>query len=147
MTFFTNMVSRNDDKENVPLWCESPYSWGKKASLPAAGAALVLGIAHILAAVSQHVWEVAPLLWEATSEPLIHFSTVRPGERWISQQIQVSICNKHFTSHCTPCPPPRGGEGGVGGGGSCRCQSPLASLPCGSGVTQLNTVADLWCTI
>lgn len=53
MTFSTNMVSRNDDKENVPLWCESPHSWGKKASLPAAGAALVLGIAHILAAVSR----------------------------------------------------------------------------------------------
>lgn len=90
---------------------------------------------------SQHVCKVAPLLWEATSEPLIHFSTVRPGERWISQQIQVSICNKHFTSHCTHRAPPRGGEGGVGGGGSCRCQSPLAALPCGSGVTQLNTVA------
>lgn len=63
---------------------------------------------------SQHVCKVAPLLWEATSEPLIHFSTVRPGERWISQQIQVSICNKHFTSHCTPCPPQERGGGSRG---------------------------------
>lgn len=38
---------------------------------------------------SQHVCKVAPPLWEATSEPLIHFSTVRRGEKWISQQIQV----------------------------------------------------------
>lgn len=102
---------------------------------------------------SQHVCKVAPPLWEATSEPLIHFSTVRRGEKWISQQIQVSICNKHFTCHCTQCPP-RGRGGRKWGGwvflgvrGSLWCKSPLAALPCDSGVTQLNTVADLWCTI
>lgn len=36
---------------------------------------------------------------------LIHFSAVRLGKRLVSQQIQVSICSKHFTSHCTPSRP------------------------------------------
>lgn len=39
-------------------------------------------------------------------KPLIPFSTVRLSKRF-NQQIQDSMCCKHFTSHCTPSP--RGG--------------------------------------
>lgn len=57
-------------------------------------------------------------------EPLIHSSTVRPCKRLVSQQIQVSVGSKHFTSRCTPSPP-----GGPISTGLPRPLPPLAQHP------------------
>ncbi len=35
-------------------------------------------------------------------ESLIHLSLARLDRRLVCQQIQVSVCSKHFASHCTP---------------------------------------------
>lgn len=66
------------------------------------------------------------------SKPLIHFSMESLGKRLVSHQIQVSVCGKHFTSHCTPTSPGEG-EWGVGsGGGPISTSHPVAALPAGS---------------